>query len=212
MRSARALLPLWNAWYFFALYANADHRRAVLGRTDVTGTLDRYILSKAGQLVDEVTAAMDAYDLSGACERHRGLPRRPQQLVHPPQPGPVLGHRRVATRPPPRTPSTRWPRCSRWCAGWPPRCCPFVTEAVWRGLTGRSDRTAPDRVGAPGRLAGAGVVASRARSGGRYGLGAGGLFGRPFDPQGQRPAGPPAARQPDGGRRRRGPARAVRWI
>ena len=63
----RALLPLWNAWYFFTLYANADQRRAALGRTDATGTLDRYILSKAGQLVDAVTAAMDVYDLSGAC-------------------------------------------------------------------------------------------------------------------------------------------------
>ncbi len=63
----RALLPLWNAWYFFTLYANADHRRAAVGRTAATGTLDRYILSKAGQLVDAVTAAMDTYDLSGAC-------------------------------------------------------------------------------------------------------------------------------------------------
>ncbi len=63
----RALLPLWNAWYFFSLYANADHRVAVLGRTDVAGSLDRYVLSKAGQLVEDVTAAMDLYDLSGAC-------------------------------------------------------------------------------------------------------------------------------------------------
>jgi isoleucyl-tRNA synthetase len=63
----RALLPLWNAWYFFSLYANADQRRAVLGRTDVPGTLDRYVLSKAGRLVETVTAAMQVYDLSGAC-------------------------------------------------------------------------------------------------------------------------------------------------
>jgi isoleucyl-tRNA synthetase len=63
----RALLPLWNAWYFFTLYANADHRRADIGRTAATGTLDRYILSKARQLVETVTAAMDSYDLSGAC-------------------------------------------------------------------------------------------------------------------------------------------------
>jgi isoleucyl-tRNA synthetase len=63
----RALLPLWNAWYFFSLYANADQRRAVLGRTDASGTLDRYVLSKAGQLVEAVTAAMEVYDLSGAC-------------------------------------------------------------------------------------------------------------------------------------------------
>ena len=63
----QALLPLWNAWYFFSLYANADQRRAVIGRTDAPGTLDRYILSKARQLTETVTSAMDAYDLSGAC-------------------------------------------------------------------------------------------------------------------------------------------------
>jgi isoleucyl-tRNA synthetase len=62
----RALLPLWNAWYFFALYANADGRRARIGRTDGTGPLDRYILAKAHELVVSATAALDAYDLSGA--------------------------------------------------------------------------------------------------------------------------------------------------
>jgi isoleucyl-tRNA synthetase len=63
----RALLPLWNAWYFFSLYANADQRRAVLGRTGASATLDRYILSKAGRLIETVTSAMEVYDLSGAC-------------------------------------------------------------------------------------------------------------------------------------------------
>jgi isoleucyl-tRNA synthetase len=62
-----ALLPLWNAWYFFTLYANADGRRARLGRTDATGTLDRYLLAKTRTLVETVGAAMDVYDLSSAC-------------------------------------------------------------------------------------------------------------------------------------------------
>ena len=62
-----ALLPLWNAWYFFTLYANADGRTARLGRTDSPGTLDRYVLAKARNLVEAVSASMDAYDLSGAC-------------------------------------------------------------------------------------------------------------------------------------------------
>jgi isoleucyl-tRNA synthetase len=62
-----ALLPLWNAWYFFSLYANADSRQATLGRTDAPGTLDRYLLAKARTLVIEVTASMDVFDLSGAC-------------------------------------------------------------------------------------------------------------------------------------------------
>ncbi|MDA8061908.1 MAG: isoleucine--tRNA ligase, partial [Actinomycetota bacterium] len=62
-----ALLPLWNAWYFFTLYANAEGRRARLGRTDSAALLDRYVLAKAAALVESVTAALDAYDLSGAC-------------------------------------------------------------------------------------------------------------------------------------------------
>ncbi|MHB1534576.1 MAG: isoleucine--tRNA ligase [Acidimicrobiales bacterium] len=62
-----ALLPLWNVWYFFALYANAEGRQVQLGRTDATGTLDRYILAKLRQVVDAVTEALDRYDLSGAC-------------------------------------------------------------------------------------------------------------------------------------------------
>ena len=62
-----ALLPLWNAWYFFALYANADGRRAELGRTSSPNVLDRYILAKLSTVVSAVTASMEAYDLSGAC-------------------------------------------------------------------------------------------------------------------------------------------------
>jgi isoleucyl-tRNA synthetase len=61
------LLPLWNAWYFFTLYANADGHRAVLGRTDAPGTLDRYLMAKTRTLVETVEVAMDGYDLSGAC-------------------------------------------------------------------------------------------------------------------------------------------------
>ena len=62
-----ALLPLWNAWYFFALYANADGRRAVLGSAAPSNLLDRYILAKLHALAGDVTDALDAYDISGAC-------------------------------------------------------------------------------------------------------------------------------------------------
>jgi isoleucyl-tRNA synthetase len=60
-----AVLPLWNSWYFLALYANAA---GVQGRwrTDSGHTLDRYVLAKTHDLVADVTARMDAYDLSGA--------------------------------------------------------------------------------------------------------------------------------------------------
>ena len=59
----QVLLPLWNAYSFFVLYANASGHTAKL-RTDSTNVLDRYILAKTGALVDEATAALDAYDLA----------------------------------------------------------------------------------------------------------------------------------------------------
>jgi isoleucyl-tRNA synthetase len=61
----RGLLPLWNAWYFFTLYANTDGVRARL-RTDQTGLLDRYILAKTAEATRRVTDALEHYDLSGA--------------------------------------------------------------------------------------------------------------------------------------------------
>jgi isoleucyl-tRNA synthetase len=62
----QVLLPLWNAWSFLALYANAARidGRVSTGSADV---LDRYILAKTHDLVDSVTASMDAYDLFAAC-------------------------------------------------------------------------------------------------------------------------------------------------
>ncbi|MFI1988434.1 isoleucine--tRNA ligase [Actinoplanes sp. NPDC020271] len=61
----QVLLPLWNVWYFFSLYANAAEHVATL-RTDSEHLLDRYILAKTGELVDDVAKKMDQYDISGA--------------------------------------------------------------------------------------------------------------------------------------------------
>jgi isoleucyl-tRNA synthetase len=60
------LLPLWNVWYFFSLYANAESYEAARG-TSSTHLLDRYVLAKTGELVAEVTRRLDSYDISGAC-------------------------------------------------------------------------------------------------------------------------------------------------
>ncbi len=68
-----AIHPLWNAWYFFTLYANADGVKADAGRTSAPGVLDRYVLAKLQQAVTGVTAAMDSYDVSGACQAIEGF-------------------------------------------------------------------------------------------------------------------------------------------
>ena len=58
----KAILPLWNAYYFFTIYANADgiDAKEVLSSDDV---LDRYILSKLKELRDAVTELMDKHDI-----------------------------------------------------------------------------------------------------------------------------------------------------
>ncbi|MDQ7804687.1 isoleucine--tRNA ligase [Amycolatopsis sp. A133] len=66
----QAVLPLWNSYYFLALYANAE---GVEGqwRTDSTNVLDRYVLAKTHELVTDVEYAMDHYDVAGACQTVR---------------------------------------------------------------------------------------------------------------------------------------------
>ncbi|HEY7224450.1 MAG TPA: class I tRNA ligase family protein, partial [Micromonosporaceae bacterium] len=66
----QVLLPLWNVWYFFSLYANAESYEAK-SSVDSTNQLDRYVLAKTGELVSVATVQMDAYDISGACQSVR---------------------------------------------------------------------------------------------------------------------------------------------
>jgi isoleucyl-tRNA synthetase len=68
----QVLLPLWNVWYFYSLYANAENYTAT-PRTDSDHLLDRYVLAKTRTLVTDVTDRMDAYDLSGACTAVRSF-------------------------------------------------------------------------------------------------------------------------------------------
>jgi isoleucyl-tRNA synthetase len=68
----QVLLPLWNAWYFLSLYANADNR---VGSTNTSSAhlLDRYVLAKSRTLVVTVTEAMDQADLFAAANEIRAF-------------------------------------------------------------------------------------------------------------------------------------------
>jgi isoleucyl-tRNA synthetase len=66
----QVLLPMWNSWYFLALYANAESKSGT-HRTDSPNVLDRYILAKLADTIDAVTVSMDAYDLFAACQHIR---------------------------------------------------------------------------------------------------------------------------------------------
>ncbi len=61
----QVLLPLWNTFYFFTLYANAAGYEAKRS-TNSTDVLDRYLLAKTRDLVVEVEAAMNVYDTYSA--------------------------------------------------------------------------------------------------------------------------------------------------
>ncbi len=70
----QVLIPLWNSWYFFSLYANAMHGgQGYTARwsTASTDPLDRYLLAKLRALVETVQGQMDVYDIPGACESVR---------------------------------------------------------------------------------------------------------------------------------------------
>ena len=66
----QALLPLWNSYYFFSLYANAAKYTA----SPTSGSaqlLDRYILAKTRQLIEQLTNDLDQFDSYSASARVR---------------------------------------------------------------------------------------------------------------------------------------------
>ncbi len=76
----QVLIPLWNTWYFFSLYANAfrsgpDGEQGYEAKwsTASTDPLDRYLLAKLGQYVQTMQDQLDHYEVANACETTRGF-------------------------------------------------------------------------------------------------------------------------------------------
>ena len=62
------LLPLWNAYSFFVTYANIDsYEPAETNYADLKNPMDQWIVSATARLVENATAAFDAYDIQKAC-------------------------------------------------------------------------------------------------------------------------------------------------
>jgi len=57
-----AILPLWNSYYFFTLYANSDGIKAKK-IYDSENILDQYMLSKTREFVEKLSISMDNNDL-----------------------------------------------------------------------------------------------------------------------------------------------------
>src|SRR5262249_4379569 len=152
----QAMLPLWNSWYFFALYANAEAyeaRRSVPGEASggrggvvlpqggsggmgppgeegasTEHVLDRYILAKTRAAVTEIETLLDDSNVGAACQALR------DHLE-------VLTNwyiRRSRSRfwaGEPAALDTLWTVLETVTRAAAP-LLPLTTEAVWRGLTG----------------------------------------------------------------------------
>ncbi len=79
-----SIKPIWNAYNFFTLYANADGIKAEMldtssemrenaSRISHLATMDKYILAKAKHAVETVRASLDAYDTPSACAAVSGF-------------------------------------------------------------------------------------------------------------------------------------------
>ncbi|MFV0426256.1 MAG: class I tRNA ligase family protein, partial [Beutenbergiaceae bacterium] len=70
------LLPLWNTWYFFSLYANtvaggAGYDAKVPSDVANLDVLDRYMLAKTADFADAVKADLSDYDIPAAVGKLR---------------------------------------------------------------------------------------------------------------------------------------------
>jgi len=122
------LLPLWSTYYFFTLYANSAGVEATW-RTDSQHVLDRYILAKTRDVLEQVTGHLDVLDSPFAAQALRDF-------------GDVLTNWYVR-----RSRDRFWDGTDRdafdtlytvleTVTRMAAPLLPLVTEEVWKGLTG----------------------------------------------------------------------------
>lgn len=123
----QALLPIWNSYSFLKLYASKE----ATWSTDSTNVLDRYILAKLRELVENVTDALDATEIARACDEVRWFcdaltnwyVRRSRDRFW------------AGDDAHPEAFNTLYTVLETLCRVVAP-LLPLVSEAVWRGLTG----------------------------------------------------------------------------
>ncbi|WP_433166889.1 isoleucine--tRNA ligase [Kribbella sp. CA-247076] len=123
----QTLIPLWNAWYFFALYANAAGATGSWS-TDSPDLLDRYLLARLRVFVADVQELLDRYDIASACDAIDGYVeiltnwyiRRSRDRFW-------AGNQEAV--------NTLYTALEILCRTAAP-LLPLITEHIWRGLTG----------------------------------------------------------------------------
>ena len=136
----QVLIPLWNTWYFFQLYANAAGYTAQRRSAEEQSShpMDRYLLAKTRDLVETSTAQQEAFDIAGACESVRTFldvltnwyVRRSRERFW--AQGVTDGNVEPGTADAFDTLYTVLETLLRVAAP----LLPLVTEEIWRGLTG----------------------------------------------------------------------------
>ncbi len=139
----QVLLPLWNVWYFFSLYANAMNGGAgyeAKWSTRSSDPLDRYLLAKLHDYVAESTEQQDRYDIARACETTRTFLdvltnwyiRRSRERFWDTGTGTSEGAGSGGAE---QAFDTLYTALEVVCRVAAP-LLPLVTEEIWRGLTG----------------------------------------------------------------------------
>lgn len=124
----QVLIPLWNSWYFFSLYANAESYDAARS-TSSSHPMDRYILAKLRDYVAAMTHELDNYEVAGACDSTRGfLDVLTNWYIR-------RSRERFWNSESTEAFDTLFTVLETVCRVTAP-LMPLVTEEVWRGLTG----------------------------------------------------------------------------
>jgi isoleucyl-tRNA synthetase len=121
------VLPIWNTYSFFTMYANAAGYTAQR-RTTSDDPLDQFILGKLHALVVEMTTSMDAYDLFAACGAIRSFLDALTNWY-------VRRSRERFWAGNPEALDVLWTVLTTLCEVAAP-LLPLTTEAVYRGLVG----------------------------------------------------------------------------
>ena len=160
----QVVLPLWNTWYFFALYAGQVGQSGyVTSGVDLDDAslfakhgglhvMDRYVLARTKDLAETVAAQMDGYDITGACATIRDFLD-------------VLTNWYLRTS---RQRFTDGERAAfdtlatvlRVLTEVMAPLAPLVSEEIWRGLTGGRSVHLTDWPSLPGHVANAELVAA----------------------------------------------------
>ncbi|HLX51642.1 MAG TPA: isoleucine--tRNA ligase [Streptosporangiaceae bacterium] len=130
----QVLIPLWNSWYFFQLYANVARYEASQPAAS-SHVLDRYLLAKLRQFTETVQWQLDHYEVASACDSVRTFlevltnwyVRRSRERFW----GTSGADASVAHE----AFGTLYTALEVTCRVTAP-LLPLVTEEIWRGLTG----------------------------------------------------------------------------